>query len=154
MEVILLQAVERLGQLGDTVRVKPGYGRNFLLPKGKALPATRDNIARVERDRGVLLRQQDELLAIARERAESLSALELEIPVQVGAEGRMFGSVGVAEIVAGTLVAGVTIARKELRLSAGRLHELGEHQVQVRLHPEVELKLKVKLVGAQSPGTS
>lgn len=154
MEVILLQAVERLGQLGDTVRVKPGYGRNFLIPKGRALPATQDNVARVERDRAALLRQQDELLAGARERAEALQALELEIPVQVGAEGQMFGSVGVAEIVAGALAAGVAMAKKELRLSVGRLHELGEHQVQVRLHPKVELELKVKLVGAGGPGTS
>lgn len=154
MEVILLQSVERLGDLGDRVSVRPGYGRNFLIPKGKALWATVENVARVERDKVELLRRQDAILAEAKERAAALTVLALDIPVQVGAEGQLFGSVGPAEIASVAAAADVPLEKKEIRMPLGRLHTLGEHEVSVRLHPQVELSLKVKLIEAESLETS
>ena len=150
MEVILLQSVERLGALGDRVSVRPGYGRNFLIPKGKALPATVENQARVERDKAELLRRQDAILAAARERAEALAQVALEIAVQVGTEGHMFGSVGPAEIAEAAAAAGTPLEKKELRMPSGRINALGEHEVSARLHPQVEITLKIKLVEAES----
>ena len=121
MDVILLEKVENLGNIGDQVKVKSGYGRNFLLPKGKATLATPENIAIFEKRRAELEAKQAEELAGAKERAEKLDGLELPITAKVGVEGKLFGSLGTIDIAEAATAAGVEVQRSEVRLPDGPL---------------------------------
>jgi large subunit ribosomal protein L9 len=148
MEIILLEKVENLGGIGDKVKVRPGYGRNFLIPQGKATLATPENIAAFEVRRAELeARAADEITA-ARGRAKLVSRLKLVIERPVGAEGKLFGSVGTIDIAEAATAAGVEIARSEVRLpDDGPIRIAGEHIVEIHLHSDVSVELPI-IVGS------
>jgi large subunit ribosomal protein L9 len=143
MEVILLDTVENLGGIGDKVKVKPGYARNYLLPQGKATRATPENIAEFEARRAELEAKAAEVISQAKARAEKISGLQLTIRAKAGTEGKLFGSVGTVDIAEAAEAAGVTIERSEIRLAEGPLRAVGEHEVEVHLHSEVSVPITV-----------
>ena len=143
MEIILLETVERLGQLGDVVRVRPGYARNYLIPQGKARYATEENLAEVRARRAELERLAGEALAAAERRRDALAGFAVAVKVETNPDGKLFGSVGATEIARAVSEAGAALERQELRLPDGPLRELGEHEVTVHLHPEVETAVRV-----------
>jgi large subunit ribosomal protein L9 len=146
MEVILLQKVDNLGSLGDRVRVRPGYGRNFLMPTGRAVPATKANVAAFEERRAELERQESDVLSAAQSRKEQIEALHVTIARKAGDEGRLFGSVGTADIAGAVTAAGVKLEKREVRLPNGPLHNLGEFEVTVHLHSDVNAMVKIAVV--------
>ena len=146
MNVILLDNVENLGSIGDLVKVKPGYARNFLIPKGKAALATPDNIKELEARRAELEKAAAEELAAARSRAETIDGMELVINANAGAEGKLFGSVGPIDLVEAFGEVQVEVERSEIRMPDGPIHEVGEYEVGVHLHPEVNAEIKVRVV--------
>lgn len=150
MELILLQKVANLGNIGDRVKVKSGYGRNFLLPKGKATLATAENIARFDARRAELERAANEELHRAQQRAAAIKEFKLNIIAKAGSEGKLFGSVGTADIAEAATAAGHALARSEVRLPGGPLRAVGEHLVQVHLHADVEVELPVIIVAEES----
>lgn len=145
MEVILCEDIRNLGQIGMRVHVRPGYGRNFLIPQGKALPVTRETLAEFEARAEDLQRQRDERLGLARERAERLGAKTFIVPAKVGVDDKLFGSVGAAEIVQAVQGQGEQLDKSELRLPQGSLRMAGEHAVSASLHPEVEVSLQIRI---------
>lgn len=146
MEVILLEKVENLGSLGDRVRVRSGYGRNFLLPYGKAQPATPENIKHFEERAEELARAAAEVLQAAQQRAEQVSGLSVTLSAKAGDEGKLFGSVGTADIADAVTRAGVEIHRREVRLPNGPLRSCGEFEVELHLHTDVNALVKVIVV--------
>ena len=146
MQVILLQKVANLGNIGDRVKVRSGYGRNFLLPQGKATLATAENIARFEARRAELEAAARAQLTSASERAEAMKDFKLTIPAKAGTEGKLFGSIGTADIAEACSKAGFKIERAEVRLPNGPLRALGEHVVSLHLHADVDLPLAVAIV--------
>jgi large subunit ribosomal protein L9 len=149
MEVILLEKVANLGNIGDRVKVRSGFGRNFLLPQGKATLATPDNVAKFEARRAELERVAHEQLASAQQRAEKLKDFKLTIIAKAGTEGKLFGSIGTADIAEATTRAGHTLARSEVRLPNGALRTVGEHTVALHLHADIDLKLPVTIVAEE-----
>ncbi|GIX30749.1 MAG: 50S ribosomal protein L9 [Porticoccaceae bacterium] len=138
MEVILLEKVPNLGDIGDRVAVRPGYGRNYLIPQGKAIFATPENIAEFERRRAEIERAAAERLAAAQERAARLAAVgRVTIAANVGEEGRLFGSIGSRDIAEALTAAGVEVNKSEVKLPAGPLREVGEYEVEIQLHADV-----------------
>ena len=129
MQVILLEKVENLGNIGDQVKVRPGYGRNYLLPQGKAALATPANIARLEAQRAELERRQAAEVDAAGARARSLEALSLQITARAGTEGKLFGSLGTVDIAEACTAAGVPVKRSEVRMPDGPIRLLGERVV-------------------------
>jgi large subunit ribosomal protein L9 len=146
MNVILLDNVENLGKIGDLVKVKPGYGRNYLLPQGKAALATPENMKEIEARRAELEKAAAEELANAKARAEALTGMELVIPANAGAEGKLFGSVGPIDIVEAFEKVQVEVQRSEIRMPEGPIQDLGEFPVGVHLHPEVTVEITVRVV--------
>ena len=146
MEVILLEKIANLGALGDRVTVKAGYGRNYLIPKAKAVAATADNIEAFEARRAELEKEAAQILSAAEARATAVAALELTISANAGEEGKLFGSVGARDIAQAAADAGVELDRSEIRLPDGPVREVGEYAIEVGLHPEVETSLKVIVV--------
>ncbi len=146
MEVILLQKVENLGELGDKVAVKSGYGRNYLLPTGRAVPATKANQEVFEARRAELEKQEAGSLAAAEARKEKIEGMSVTVARKAGDEGRLFGSVGTADIAAACTQAGVEVAKKEVRLPEGPLHVTGEFEVELHLHSDVDATLKLHIV--------
>jgi large subunit ribosomal protein L9 len=146
MQVILLQKVANLGNIGDRVKVRSGYGRNFLLPQGKATLATAENIARFEARRAELEAAARAQLTSASERAEALKDFKLTISAKAGTEGKLFGSIGTADIAEACNKAGFKIERAEVRLTHGPLRALGEHVVSLHLHADVDVPLAVTIV--------
>jgi large subunit ribosomal protein L9 len=146
MNVILLDKVENLGDIGDLVTVKPGYGRNYLLPSGKASLATPANIKEFEARRVELEKQAAEELTAAQARAELMQGMELVIRANVGPEGKLFGSVGPLDIAEACEKVGVEIARSEVRMPDGPIHEEGDFLVGVHLHTDVNTEITVKVV--------
>lgn len=146
MEVILLQKVENLGELGDKVAVKSGYGRNYLLPTGRAVPATKANQEVFEARRAELEKQEAGALAAAEARKEKIEGMSVTVARKAGDEGRLFGSVGTADIAAACTQAGVEVAKKEVRLPEGPLHVTGEFEVELHLHSDVDATLKLHIV--------
>ena len=145
MEVILLDKVENLGGIGDKVKVKPGYARNYLLPQGKATRATAANIAEFEARRAELEAKAAGVISEAKARAEKITGLKLVIQAKAGSEGKLFGSIGPVDITEAAEAAGVTIERSELRLAEGPLRTVGEHEVEVHLHAEVSVPITVTI---------
>ncbi len=146
MEVILLEKVYKLGELGEQVKVKPGFGRNYLIPSGKAVSATTENIAKFDARRAELEKRQQEASTIAIARAEKLNAVSISIARKAGAEGKLFGSVGtidIAETVTGT---GVELAKHEIRLPQGPIRSIGEYELTVQLHADVSATIMVSVV--------
>ena len=147
MEVILLEKVENLGGIGDKVTVKAGYGRNFLLPQGKATLATPVNLAEFEARRAELEARAAAELAAAEERAGKLNGARVEIPALAGAEGKLFGSIGTIDIAEAFNAAGLPIERSEVRLTdEGAFRELGEHEIVLHLHADVDVQATVVVV--------
>jgi large subunit ribosomal protein L9 len=146
MEIILLEKITKLGALGDRVKVKPGYARNYLIPKGKATEATGANLARFEARRAELERIAAEALAKARARAEQLAELIVTLSVKTGSEGRLFGSVGAADIASAVSAAGIELQKHEIRLPAGSIRQIGEYDVDLYLHNEVKTQIRVNVI--------
>jgi large subunit ribosomal protein L9 len=149
MEVILLEKVANLGNLGEKVTVKSGFGRNFLIPQGKAVFASAENIKAFEERRAELEKQAAESLAAAEGRKAQIEALSDGVTVshKAGEEGRLFGSVGTADIAEACTNAGVEIAKSEVRLPEGPFRVAGEYEVSLHLHTDVDATLKVTIVG-------
>lgn len=147
MEVILLENIGNLGGLGDKVDVKAGYGRNFLIPKGKAVPATSENVAAFEARRAELERAAAEALTAAQKRAEALQALgTITIEANAGEEGKLFGSIGTRDIADAVTAAGCEIDKSEVRLPEGALRETGDYEVAIQLHAEVMVEISLAVV--------
>jgi large subunit ribosomal protein L9 len=143
MEIILLEKVDNVGGIGDRVKVKSGYARNYLLPQGKATVATPANIAKFESRRAELEAKAAAELSAAQERAKKLEGLKIKIEMQAGAEGKLFGSVGTVDIAEAVGKLGVEVERSEVRLPNGPLRVVGEHQIELHLHTDVNVELTV-----------
>jgi large subunit ribosomal protein L9 len=146
MDVILLEKVANLGNLGDRVAVRSGYARNFLLPKGKATLATVANVAKFEARRAELEKSQRDSLAGAEARKAKFEGFKLTITAKAGSEGKLFGSIGTTDIAEAASAAGQTLARSEVRLPNGPLRAVGEHVVVVHLHTDIDLDLPIVIV--------
>jgi large subunit ribosomal protein L9 len=146
MEVILLQKVANLGNIGDRVKVKSGYGRNYLLPTAKATLATPENVRKFEERRAELERTAHAQLASAAERAAVFKDFKLTITAKAGTEGKLFGSVGTSDIAEACTAQGHPLQRSEVRLPAGPLRTVGEHTVALHLHTDVDVALTVSIV--------
>ena len=146
MEVILLETIVNLGDLGDKVNVKSGYGRNFLIPQNKAVPATRENIEAFEVRRAELERIEQEKLAQAQLRAESVNKLDITLTAKAGEEGKLFGSITVRDIVEAAEKHGVEIDKSEVHMPDGPIRALGEYEIEVQLHADVTATIKVGVI--------
>ena len=149
MEIILLEKIHNLGNLGDQVKVKSGYGRNFLIPSGKAVSASPENVRKFEVRRAELEQAQAEVLDKARARAEQLNKVSITFARKAGAEGKLFGSVGTIDISEAVTQSGVNLAKHEVRLPHGPFRALGEHEVDIHLHADVEAKIKINIVAEE-----
>ena len=149
MNVILLDNVENLGHIGDLVKVKSGYGRNYLLPQGKAALATPANIKAIEIRRAELEKTAAEELTTATARAETINGMELVILANAGSEGKLFGSVGPIDIAEAFAGVQVEVQRSEVRMPDGPIHELGEFVVGIHLHSELNAEVTVRVVAAE-----
>jgi large subunit ribosomal protein L9 len=147
MEVILLDKVDNLGNLGDKVSVKPGFGRNFLIPAGRAVPATADNLKVFEERRAELEKQAADKLAGAEARKAQIETLgKVSISHKAGEEGKLFGSVGTSDIADACTAAGVEVAKAEVRMPEGAFRVAGEYQVELHLHADVNATITVEVV--------
>ncbi|MBE9396468.1 50S ribosomal protein L9 [Pontibacterium sp. N1Y112] len=146
MEVILLEKIGKLGNLGDKVTVKGGYGRNYLMPQGKAVAATEANVAKFEERRAELEAAAAAALNAATARAEELNEKEITIVSKAGDEGKLFGSIGTKDIADAITAAGAEVEKSEVRLPEGALRHTGEFEVAVQLHPEVTATVKLTVV--------
>ena len=146
MEVILLEKVDNLGSLGDKVKVRPGYGRNFLIPSGKATAATAANIEAFEARRVELEKHAAEILAAAEARREKLDGMSVTIASKSGDEGKLFGSVGTSDIAHAISATGIDVERSEIRMPEGVFRMVGEYEVTVHLHSDVNATVKVVVV--------
>jgi large subunit ribosomal protein L9 len=149
MNVILLDNVENLGKIGDLVKVKPGYGRNYLLPQGKAALATPENIKQIEARRAELEKAAAEEFEAAKVRASAIEGMELVIQANAGPEGKLFGSVGPLDIAEAFEKVQVDVQRSEVRMPEGPIQELGEFQIGVHLHPDVNVDIAIRIVEAE-----
>jgi len=149
MDVILLQKVENLGGLGDVVAVKAGYGRNFLVPTGRAVPATAANMAELEERRAELEKAAADSLKAAEKRKAKLDGMAVTIPCKAGDEGRLFGSVGTADIAKAVTEAGAELDKQEVRLPEGPFRAIGEFDVVVHLHSDVDATLKLTVAAEE-----
>ena len=149
MEIILLQKVDNVGGIGDLVRVKSGYARNYLIPQGKATLATPENKAKFELRRAELEAKAAAELGAAQARAKKLEGLTLKIEMQAGAEGKLFGSVGTVDISEAIGKQGVEVERSEIRLPDGPLRSVGDHQVVLHLHTDVNVEIKIVIEAAE-----
>ena len=146
MEVILLEKVQRLGSLGDKVSVKAGFARNYLIPQGIAVAATPENVAGFEERRAELERQEAEALAEAGQRAVAFEGVEITVLRKAGEEGRLFGSVGPADVAQVLTEAGHEVARQQVRMPGGDpIRQLGEYDVTIRVHADVEAVIRLKV---------
>ncbi|MDH5301376.1 MAG: 50S ribosomal protein L9 [Gammaproteobacteria bacterium] len=148
MEIILLEKVKNLGAIGDRVNVRAGYGRNFLIPQGKAVPATANNVQAFESRRADLEAQAAERLAAAQARLAQLEALTVQISSVAGDEGKLYGSIGTRDIADATTAAGVALAKGEVSLPDGAIRYAGEYQISVQLHADVSGVLKLVVTAA------
>lgn len=146
MEIILLERVGKLGNLGDKVTVKSGYGRNFLIPFGKAVPATATNVADFEARRAELEKAAAEKLAAAEARAEQINGFTLNIAANAGDEGKLFGSIGPRDIAEAMTEAGVEASKAEVRMPEGPIRNVGEFEIDVQVHSDVTATLNVTVV--------
>ncbi len=150
MDVILLEKVANLGNLGDRVAVRSGYARNYLLPKGKATLATAANVARFEARRAELEKAQRDQLAGAEGRKAKFEGFRLQITAKAGSEGKLFGSIGTSDIAEAASAAGQELSRSEVRLPNGPLRTVGEHVVIVHLHTDIDVELPIVISAEES----
>ena len=146
MDVILLEKVGRVGNLGSQVSVKAGYARNYLIPQGKAVPATEENIKHFEARRAELEQAAQEKLGTAQGRADKINELELTFAAPAGEGGKLFGSVGPRDVAELVTAAGIEISKAEVRMPSGALRSTGEYEVDIQLHPEVHAVLKLIII--------
>lgn len=146
MDVILLQRIKNLGKLGDKVSVKAGYGRNYLIPQGKAVSATEANTSAFEARRAELEKQEAEVLNSAQSRADKLNEVNVVITAKAGDEGKLFGSIGTRDIADALTASGIEVDRAEVRLPNGALRHTGEFNVAVQLHHDVTAEVLVTIV--------
>ena len=149
MDVILLTKVANLGNIGDRVKVKSGYGRNFLLPKGKATLATPDNVKKFEARRAELEKVAREQFQDAESRAAAFKEFKLQITAKAGTEGKLFGSIGTADIAEACTAQGHKLTRSEVRLPTGPLRTVGEHVVDLHLHTDIDVQLPVVITAEE-----
>lgn len=149
MEVILLQKIANLGDIGDRVKVKPGFGRNFLLPGGKATLATPENIAKFESRRAELEAKAAADLTSAKTRAAALEGFKLSLTAKAGNEGKLFGSIGTADIAEACQKAGHAIERAEVRLPGGPIRTVGEHVISLHLHSDIDIPVPLTVVAEE-----
>ena len=150
MDVILLEKIRKLGDLGDKVKVKSGFGRNYLIPSGKAVTATAENIEKFEARRAELEKQQLESLTSANGRAEKLNDLNISISRRAGAEGKLYGSIGTVDIVeAVNEQTGIELVKHEVRLPDGPIRNIGEHKLTIQLHADVSSSITINVVPAE-----
>jgi len=145
MEVILMEGIKRLGALGDKVNVKAGFARNFLVPQGKAAPATAANLAKFEARRAELERIEAEKHVAAQERADKLNGLRLTIPAAVSDEGKLYGSIGTHELETAILAKGIEIHRSEITMPDGVIRFVGEYDVTIVLHHGIHATVHVEV---------
>lgn len=146
MQVILLQRVVNLGKLGETVDVKAGYGRNYLIPQGKALPANEANIAKFEARRAELEAVEAKELAEAKSRAEALSDVNVIMRAKVGDEGKLFGSIGARDIADALTKSGLSVDRSEVKMPEGSFRQVGEYKVVIQLHHDITADILVTIL--------
>ena len=146
MDVILLEKIPNLGNLGDKVSIRPGFGRNYLIPQGKAVPATAARLAEFEQRRAELEKKAATALAAAEARAAQLQALQVTIAQKAGEEGRLYGSVGTKDIADAVSALGVELRKAEVRLPTGPLRHTGDYQIAVQLHGDVIGQVAVRIV--------
>jgi large subunit ribosomal protein L9 len=149
MQVILMEKVANLGNLGDVVKVKDGYARNYLIPQGKAKRATDANLKAFEAKRAELEKAQADALGKAQERATKLEGLTLQITQKAGPDGRLFGSVTNYDIVEGLEKQGHEVERSQIRMPQGPLKQVGDYQIQIALHTDVTVTITVSVLGEQ-----
>jgi len=149
MDVILLTKVANLGNIGDRVKVKSGYGRNFLLPKGKATLATPDNVKKFEARRAELEKIARDQFQDAESRAAAFKDFKLQITAKAGTEGKLFGSIGTADIAEACTAQGHKLARAEVRLPTGPLRTVGDHMITVHLHTDIDVQLPVVITAEE-----
>lgn len=150
MEIILLENIENLGNLGEKVSVKAGFARNYLVPHGKAQMATAANVAEFEARRAELEKAAAEAKAAAETRKQSIEALGmLEVTARVGSEGKLFGSIGIAEIADVVTAAGASVEKRELRMPDGAIRTTGEHQIDIHLYTDVDCAVTVNIIGEE-----
>ncbi len=146
MQIILLQRIVNLGKLGETVDVKPGYGRNFLIPHGKALPATKLNIEKFEARRAELEAEEAKEVATAQTRADALTDVNVIMRAKSGDEGKLFGSIGTRDIAEALTNSGLEVDRAEVKLPEGTLRQIGEYNVDIQLHHDVTATILVTIL--------
>ncbi len=149
MNIILLDKVKNLGSMGDTVSVRPGYGRNYLIPQGKAVPANKENIARFETQRAEISTKVAKTLAAAQSRVEKLNDVSVEISSKASDEGKLYGSVSARDIaVAISTAAGLEVAKHEVQIVAGPIRNIGDYDIILTLHADVSATINLKVVPA------
>lgn len=148
MRVILQEKIANLGKVGDQVTVKPGYGRNYLLPKQKAVLATPESITEFEKRRAELEKAANEVLAVAKARATKLEALTLKIEAQASDEGKLFGSIGPRDIADAATEAGVELSKSEVSMPEGPIRQIGENEITLVLHSEVTAVIKLEVIAS------
>ena len=146
MEIILLEKVPNLGSLGDKVTVRPGYGRNFLIPHGKAVAATPEKIKQFEERRAELEKKAADVLAAAEARAASIAAISVTIAHKAGDEGRLYGSIGTRDIADAATAQGIPVEKGEVRLPNGAIRQVGDYEIGIQLHGDVTAVLKLAVV--------
>ena len=149
MEVILKEDIKNLGVIGDIVSVKPGYGRNFLVPQGKAVFVTADNLKQLELQKEELRKKQDDDLAALREKAQTFEGLKLTIEANVTDEGTLYGSIGTIDIANAAIEKGIELEKSFINMPDGPIKIIGSHEVELLLHPEIQVMITVEVIGGE-----
>ena len=149
MEVILKEDIKNLGEIGDVVSVKPGYGRNFLVPQGKAVFATADNLKNLEQQKEELRKKQEGELSLLREKAQTFEGLKLTIEANVTEEGTLYGSIGTIDIANAANEKGIELERRYINMPGGPIKTIGSHDVELLFHPEIQVIINVEVVGGE-----
>ena len=149
MEVILKEDIKNLGEIGDVVSVKPGYGRNFLVPQGKAVFATADNLKNLEQQKEELRKKQEGELSLLREKAQTFEGLKLTIEANVTEEGTLYGSIGTIDIVNAAKEKGIELERSYINMPDGPIKTIGSHDLELLFHPEIQVVINVEVVGGE-----
>ena len=149
MEVILKEDIKNLGEIGDVVSVKPGYGRNFLVPQGKAVFATADNLKNLEQQKEELRKKQEGELSLLREKAQTFEGLKLTIEANVTEEGTLYGSIGTIDIANAANEKGIELERTYINMPDGPIKTIGSHDVELLFHPEIQVIINVEVIGGE-----
>ena len=149
MEVILKEDIKNLGEIGDVVSVKPGYGRNFLVPQGKAVFATADNLKNLEQQKEELRKKQEGELSLLREKAQTFEGLKLTIEANVTEEGTLYGSIGTIDIANAANEKGIELERSYINMPDGPIKTIGSHDIELLFHPEIQVVINVEVVGGE-----